>query len=87
MALVHQEDKQQLAMLSHHSILDGDSILLLVQEMMTSMHQIQFMGKSDRLALLESIESMPFCDSQDAYLHDKGGLIPEANFLLSRVPW
>lgn len=62
--------QRHLVLLAHHAILDGDSILKLLQELIATMAKLHPMKERDRRAALRSVEPLRQLPSQDELLYE-----------------
>lgn len=62
--------QQHLVLLAHHTILDGDSILKLLQELVAAMGRLYPMGDKERRAELARVEPLRQLPSQDELLYE-----------------
>jgi len=94
LALVrHGPAAPQLVVLAHHSVLDGDSVVLFLKELVANTNALRFHFPDSPAAvealLAASPAPLPFLPSQDELLagEDGDGWWSRLQFTLKRLSW
>ena len=66
LSLVQYRGKQQVIALAHHTIMDGESVTMFLQEVIENVDLLHGRDAQEQGELLEEVLPMPFCESQDS---------------------